>query len=295
MKKYRSVGGRLCRRFSTQTTTNYQLDNLIYKLQMEHRMRAAGNSPSSQKGENIMSKVENAVRWMEQIAADDSHGYSQTNRWGPDYDCSSFVITAFQNAGIPVKEKGANFTGNMKAVFTSCGFKDVTNMVNKATGAGLERGDVLLNTLFHVAVYQGNGKLVHARSNDLRFASGDQNGKEIVKDQKYFNYPWNYVLRYVGEDNATAAPGCGDDACDVDLPVEETPAYWPPRQLRKGIKGGDVKVLQAILLARGYNCGDIDGDFGTKTHNMTLAFQGESGLTTDGIVGPATWKALVSM
>lgn len=52
MKKYRSVGGRLCRHFSTQTTTNYQLDNLIYKLQMEHRMRAAGNSPSSQKGEN---------------------------------------------------------------------------------------------------------------------------------------------------------------------------------------------------------------------------------------------------
>lgn len=242
-----------------------------------------------------MTKVETAVQWMEKIAADDSHGYSQTNRWGPDYDCSSFVITAFQDAGIPVKAKGANFTGNMKAVFTSCGFKDVTNMVNKATGAGLIRGDVLLNTMFHVAVYQGNGKIVHARSNDLRFASGDQNGKEIVKDQKYFNYPWNYVLRYVGDDTVTADAGCGDDACDVDLPVEETPAYWPPRQLRKGIKGGDVKVLQSILLARGYNCGDIDGDFGTKTHNMVLAFQGESGLTTDGIVGPATWKALVTI
>ena len=52
MKKYRGVGGRLCRHFSTQTTTNYQLDNLIYKLQMEYRMRAAVNSPSSQKGEN---------------------------------------------------------------------------------------------------------------------------------------------------------------------------------------------------------------------------------------------------
>ena len=64
-----------------------------------------------------MTKVETAVQWMEKIAADDSHGYSQTNRWGPDYDCSSFVITAFQDAGIPVKAKGANFTGNMKAVF----------------------------------------------------------------------------------------------------------------------------------------------------------------------------------
>lgn len=242
-----------------------------------------------------MSKVENAVRWMEQIAADDSHGYSQTNRWGPDYDCSSFVITAFQDAGIPVKEKGANFTGNMKAVFTSCGFKDVTNMVNKATGAGLERGDVLLNTLFHVAVYQGNGKLVHARSNDMHFASGDQNGKEIVKDQKYFNYPWNYVLRYVGDDTATADAGCGDDACDIEVTKPDIPTMWPPRTLRKGTKGGDVSALQGLLIAHGYDCGTVDGDFGNKTNNMVLAFQGEHGLTIDGIVGPATWKALVSM
>ena len=58
------------------------------------------------------------------------------------------------------------------------------------------------------------------------------------------------------------------------------------------MKGGDVAVAQAILNARGYNCGEIDGDFGIKTSNMVMAFQGESGLVIDGIVGPATWKAL---
>lgn len=297
MKKYRSVGGRLCRHFSTQTTTNYQLDNLIYKLQMERKtaMRAAENkSPHFQKEDTTMTKVEVYVKSMEATAENDAHGYSMINRWGPDYDCSSLVITALEKAGFPVKKYGAGNTATLKKALLACGFSDVTKMVNRKTGEGLQRGDILLNTLLHVAVYQGNGKLVHARSNDGHFQSGDQTGREIVKDQAYFDYPWNYILRYAGNEVA-ANPGCGDDACDVDLPVEETPAYWPPRQLRKGIKGGDVKVLQAILLARGYNCGDIDGDFGTKTHNMVLAFQGESGLTTDGIVGPATWKALVSM
>ena len=34
--------------------------------------------------------VEAACKWAESIAADDSHGYDQGNRNGPDYDCSSF-------------------------------------------------------------------------------------------------------------------------------------------------------------------------------------------------------------
>lgn len=288
--KFRNIGGRLFRHCLTQTT-EYQLDNLIYKLQMERRAGAAVKQPLTLKGGKTMTKVEKAVQWMEAIAADNTHGYSTAKRWGPDYDCSSFVITAFEQAGIPVKTKGASFTGNIKAIFTSLGFKDVTNAVNKNTGAGIRRGDVLLNTLFHVAVSQGNGKIVHARSNDGHFSSGDQNGKEIVKDQAYFNYPWNYILRYAGEDEATGGPVVSDPV-DDSTPIEETPAYWPPRQLRKGMKGGDVAVLQAILNARGYNCGAIDGDFGLKTNNMVLAFQGESGLTTDGICGPLTWKAL---
>ena len=42
--------------------------------------------------------IENAISWALGIADDDSHGYSQlqNRRWGnPDYDCSTFVITAF--------------------------------------------------------------------------------------------------------------------------------------------------------------------------------------------------------
>ena len=86
-----------------------------------------------------MTKTEKAVTWAIEIANDPAHGYDQDNRWGPDYDCSSLVISAWQQAGVPVKTKGATYTGNMKSVFLSCGFKDVTSKVNLSTGSGMKR------------------------------------------------------------------------------------------------------------------------------------------------------------
>ncbi len=52
-----------------------------------------------------MSVIDNAVNWAIDIANDKTHGYDQTNRWGPDYDCSSFVISAWDAAGVDVKGK----------------------------------------------------------------------------------------------------------------------------------------------------------------------------------------------
>jgi len=113
-----------------------------------------------------VSKAESAISFMEKIANDNSHGYSQDNRWGPDYDCSSLTIYAWEQAGVPVKTNGATYTGNMYSVFKKCGFKDVTNTVNLTTGAGLMRADVLLNTVHHVAMYCGNGMEVEASINE---------------------------------------------------------------------------------------------------------------------------------
>lgn len=147
-----------------------------------------------------MTKTEKAIRQMETWAKDDSHGYDQDHRWGEkgDYDCSSAVIQAWQNAGVPVKS-GATYTGDMKNVFLKNGFVDVTSKVNVATGAGLIRGDVLLNTVHHTAMYCGNGKEVEASINEKGTAHGgkpgDQTGKEFLI-RSYRNYPWNCVLRY---------------------------------------------------------------------------------------------------
>lgn len=146
-----------------------------------------------------MSKVENYVTKAIAIANDDTHGYDQVHRWGKDYDCSALVITCVQSSGIPVKDKGATYTGNMYSVFKKCGFIDITSKVNLRTGAGLQRGDILLTPNKHTEIYCGNGKMVGARINEkgkpTGGRTGDQTGKEIMV-HAYNNHPWKYVLRY---------------------------------------------------------------------------------------------------
>lgn len=147
--------------------------------------------------------IEKAVAWALQIAQDPAHGYDQTKRWGPDYDCSSLVISAWQQAGVLVKTAGATYTGNMAPAFLHCGFEDVTAEINLDTGAGLQRGDVLLNTQHHTAMYIGSGQIVHASINERGQANGgktgDQTGREICV-RSYYKYSkgWDKVLRYVG-------------------------------------------------------------------------------------------------
>ena len=147
--------------------------------------------------------IEKAVTWAIKIAQDPAHGYDQIRRWGPDYDCSSLMISAWQQAGVPVKTAGATYTGNMAPVFLCCGFEDVTAEVNLATGTGLQRGDVLLNTQHHTAMSIGGGQIVHASINESGRATGgktgDQTGREICV-RSYYKYSkgWDKVLRYVG-------------------------------------------------------------------------------------------------
>lgn len=147
--------------------------------------------------------IEKAVAWALQIAQNPAHGYDQTRRWGPDYDCSSLLISAWQQAGVPVKDAGATYTGNMLRAFLRCGFEDVTAEINLSTGAGLQKGDVLLNVRHHTAMSIGGGQIVHASINERGKAAGgrtgDQTGREIcVRSYYKFSKGWDKVLRYVG-------------------------------------------------------------------------------------------------
>lgn len=184
-----------------------------------------------------MSKIiESAISWMEQIAADDTHGYDQIHRNGPDYDCSSLVIAAWKQAGVDTK---ATYTGNMKAQFLSHGFTDVTKTCNLTTGAGLVRGDVLLIHVNkgrqHTAMYCGGGKEVEASINEKGTAkggkTGDQTGKEILVRAFRSGY-FNTVLRYT--------QGTGDDLVNVAKDVIAG-------------KYGNGAVRKRRLEAAGYN------------------------------------------
>lgn len=257
--------------------------NILQNVKMWYVPQAkTATSPVKSEQTNIKSEPEvfdveireKATKWMEDHAKDDSHGYDQKYRWGEkgDYDCSSAVISAWQAAGVPVKDKGATYTGNMKKVFLSCGFKDVTKSVNLKTGKGLLRGDVLLNTVHHVAMYCGSGKEVEASINEKGKAvggkPGDQTGKEFLV-RSYRNYPWDCVLQY-GEGEV------------VDMPTVE---YKDT--------GTAVYIWQCILCAEGYQI-DRDGEFGKATQEATKKLQAKIGMSAkeqDGAAGPKTYEA----
>lgn len=229
---------------------------------------------------------EKAISQMEVWAADPTHGYDQAQRWGPDYDCSSAVISAWELAGVPVKTNGATYTGNMRGVFLRCGFEDVTGSVNLATGAGLQRGDVLLNIRHHTAMYCGSGMEVEASINENGGVTGgqpgDQTGREFLV-RPYRNYPWDCVLRYTG----------GDDG---DEPEKSKPTYYYNVNLpllKQGIEDDAVTTVQQLLAAKGYYTGDCDGIFGELTKRAVMAFQADNDLETDGEVGGETWAKLL--
>lgn len=234
-----------------------------------------------------MSVIENATAQMEAWAADDSHGYDQQYRWGErgDYDCSAAVIQAWELAGVPVKSSGATYTGNMRGVFLRCGFQDVTGSVDLASGSGLQRGDVLLNIANHTAMYCGAGQEVEASINELGGTTGgqpgDQTGREFLV-RPYRNYPWNCVLRYGGEGGTTS--------------VRPRPSYEYSVKLgllKEGMEDVQVRTVQQLLAAKGYEPGEADGIMGEATVGAVRAFQENSGLLADGEVGGDTWSKLL--
>ena len=143
------------------------------------------------------SRVEAAIQWAVNIANDDSHGYSQANRNGPDYDCSSLVSSAFKNGGFPVS--GSLSTSTMSTPFMRAGFTRY-----KKGAVTIQRGDILLKPGSHVELYLGDDTCVGAHSNyDGR--TGDSSGKEIavrnIKNCSFCrNKGYTYVLRFLSEE-----------------------------------------------------------------------------------------------
>lgn len=239
-----------------------------------------------------MTVIESAVQWAIKTANDNSHGYSQRDRWGPDYDCSSFVIEAYEQAGVPVKRAGATYTGNMWKAFVSCGFEDVTTQVGLSSGYGIEAGDVLLNYASHTCLSIGNGRVANCRTSEGNEQAGDQSGNEI-RLQNYWNYPWNAVLRYKGKSQVTT-PSPGSTTPSNTQKVDDVNHSWNPHTLNmSNAYSTDCVVLQALLNAHHFACGSADGFYGAKTQAAVSKAQRYYGLQVDGVCGQQTWGKLL--
>ena len=141
-----------------------------------------------------MPKIETAVAWAERIAADDRHGYSQSHRNGPDYDCSSMVGTALSNARFAVSEYST--TRNLESQLIKCGFKKCH--------APWKRGDIHLAAGHHVTMSTDASHIVHASQSEnggIDGETGDQTGREICV-RPYYDLPYENAVhyRYIGNE-----------------------------------------------------------------------------------------------
>ncbi|HSM80812.1 MAG TPA: peptidoglycan-binding protein [Nodosilinea sp.] len=90
-----------------------------------------------------------------------------------------------------------------------------------------------------------------------------------------------------------ANPPTATTPTDVPTAPATTPgATAATPVLRPGMEGAAVRQLQQRLTSKGFYSGPIDGLFGSQTEAAVRRAQTASGLTVDGIVGPATWRAL---
>jgi peptidoglycan hydrolase-like protein with peptidoglycan-binding domain len=138
-------------------------------------------------------------------------------------------------------------------------------------------------------MFVGDGLEVEASINEKGGAHGgqpgDQTGREILV-RAYRNYPWDCVLRYVG--NGEPVP---------DVPTGK-PYNFTVHTVRRGSKGADVLLLQRLLRGMSFRDDDNvvlvrDGEFGEKTEQALRKFQKKYNLEVDGICGPASWGKMI--
>lgn len=222
-----------------------------------------------------MTIPEKALQWALRTENDPSSGYSQADRWGPNYDCSSFALSSYKK-GAGVDIGSATYTGNLSELLKH-GFKDVSKSVNFNTGSGLQKGDIIFyhknGTNGHAAIYAGNGQIVHARGQSYGSPKTGDQGTEIAVTP-YYKGSFDHVYRYTGTGAAATTPIVKRYAVNTTMPI-----------IKYGSVGRAVKVWQTIMGV------EADGEFGQYTLAATLAFQRSQGLEDDGEVGTYTWSA----
>ena len=147
---------------------------------------------------------------------------------------------------------------------------------------------VFMRDMGHVGVYIGNGEVVEAMGHAYGVVKTKLNGRGWA----YWGMPdW---ISY-GDAAEYDTLGALTTAKGTDFSLNF-------RILREGCVGDDVRALQLMLKARGYQCGNYgtngdgaDGDFGASTKTKLVSYQRVNGLDADGEAGPLTMKKLLGL
>lgn len=95
--------------------------------------------------------------------------------------------------------------------------------------------------------------------------------------------------------SVSADPRLFDDerTWTLGLPTDTVASAPPDETVKPLVKRGSIAPNEIMLIQRRLML-TADGHFGAKTETEVKAFQKRKGLPPDGIVGPATWKALLA-
>jgi cell wall-associated NlpC family hydrolase len=160
------------------------------------------------------------------------------------------------------------------AVYASNGVPDLSAdaMIGRCTSVSSDMNNIAVGEFLwmkgHCGVYIGNSKVVESSP---KWANGVQITALTAR-----NWLKHGRLPYI----VYSVEGVRD-VVNIELSV-----------LRQGSKGEQVKTLQRLLNAFGYNL-IIDGDFGSKTKSALESYQKSKNLVIDGICGIKSWESLL--
>lgn len=169
------------------------------------------------------------------------------------FDCSGFGVDALLKLG---------------AISSDTTAEGLRQMCVEITKAELQKGDCVFK--------MSNGKATHI------IYVVDENLTRLSARGRDYNVP------YVGETVSASKVWYGRPGWYEDEPVSK--GYPVTRNLKKGMKGADVKAMQKALLKLGYNFGkySADASYGSVTLKTVKQFQKDQHIAVDGIAGKNT-------
>jgi hypothetical protein len=198
--------------------------------------------------------------------------------WKGPWDCSEFVSwLVFQEAGIlygcidddakPADAKA--YTGAWQRDSLKLGDRVPVDDAASRVGGIVLRFPPRPGEMGHIAICDGKGGTVEAKGRRYGVVADTVHGR-----------PWNTGILIKGINYSDGTP--------VKVKPPEI-VYAPDApDMRKEI----IFKIQQALAVRGFDPGEIDGEYGPITQAAVAEFQRAEGLVVDGSVGPETAEAL---
>lgn len=180
-------------------------------------------------------------------------------------DCSGLFYWAFKQLGASI------YHGSNTIWKKYCSAQGKLSGGKRSDGQPIKPGTAVFlyrasdNNRHHIGLYIGNDTVIEAKGTNYGVVTSKLSHWDEWGELKDVNYS------------------------DVEGDEGGKPAVIT---LKRGSRGTAVTELQTLLNRLGFDCGNVDGIFGTKTENAVRAYQAAKGLTVDGKAGEQTLTAL---